>query len=421
MGQKNTMSNSDLLTSPGADRRISNKDARLWLLDRYQLMTSPRRKMDRQTLALMIGALGFVQLDSIRTIERAHHMILKARLDGYKQDQLWKLAEKDRQLFENWTHDAALLPMQFYPYWKPRFKRCREPLLARWRDWRRAGFEARFEGVIQHIRDNGPVKARDLAPDRSKGGAQSAGWWNWHPDKSALEFLWRTGALAVTRREGFQKVYDLSERVVTKAHLESELTNEDLIDWAVESAFERLGFGSIADIAGFWASISSKEVKDWIDQQPKGRVVSVTIEGFGTAKPRQVLALADRIDEQLGSATAQTPPKRLRIINPFDPLIRDRKRLAQVFGFEYRIEVFVPEAKRQYGYYVCPILEGSRMIGRIDMRHRRDEGGLKIANIWWEPGIKLTLARQSRLDAELERQRQFIDANAVIWSDAARP
>lgn len=396
---------------------IANNDARALLLERYGLMASPRRALNRPALLAIIEALGFVQIDSISTIERAHHMILSARADGYRQADLWRLAERDRQLFENWTHDASLLPMSLFPYWQPRFQRCRDDLLARWQQWREPGFTERFDAVLDHVRDNGPVKARELAPEQRERKAQ--GWWDWHHDKVALEFLWRTGRLAVTRREGFQKVYDLTERVVPQTLQTQDIDDDQLIDWACTSALERLAYGTPADIAWFWASISTADVEAWISRQRAGRLITVEVEASADGRPRKAVALAGQIERQVSAAVSMSAPARLRVLSPFDPLIRDRKRMAHVFGFDYRIEVFVPEAKRQYGYYVCPMLEGDRLVGRIDMRHRRDAGGLVVRRVWWERGVKCGRMRAQRLDAELDRIRRFIGAEKVIWENGA--
>lgn len=398
----------------GSPRVIPNQIARNLLLDRYGLMSSPRGRLNRQGLLGLINALGFVQLDSICTIERAHHMILSARADGYRQVDLWQLAEDDRHLFENWTHDAALLPMSNYPFWQPRFQQSRERLLTRWRQSRDGDFEARFDTILALVQANGPVKARDLAPKKAR---RTTGWWDWHPDKSALEFLWRTGELAVTRRDGFQKVYDLTERVVPERYRRQTIDRNALIDWACNSALERLGFGNAADIAGFWDSVSIDEVKTWLAHQSSDHIVPVLVQDHSEENPRQTVALGEHIDRQLEYAATKQPLTRLRILNPFDPLIRDRKRLSHVFGFDYRIEVFVPEAKRRFGYYVCPLLERNRMIGRIDMRHLRDRGGLVVRKIWWEPGVRHSNLRLTRLEAELDRIRCFTGANKVIFEN----
>ena len=194
---------------------IPNRQARRLFLHLQGLSAPPRAKLDRPGLLGLIENLGFVQVDSINTVERAHHMILFARNQTYRKDHLARLLERDRGLFENWTHDASIIPTAFYPWWQQRFARDAERLRARWREWRREGFEHMLDDILDHVRAEGPAMARHL---RRPQDASAEGWWDWHPSKTALEYLWRTGALAVCRREGFQKVYDLTERVIPAAH-----------------------------------------------------------------------------------------------------------------------------------------------------------------------------------------------------------
>ncbi len=217
--------------------RISATLARRVLLDRQQLSRNPRRQMPNDGLLDLIDRLGFVQVDSISTVARAHHMILFARNTTYRPEQLQTLLERDKSLFENWTHDASILPSRFFPVWRRRFLRDGPAILARWRKWREEGFEAEFDRVLNHIRDNGPVKARDLAP----GGRPAGGWWDWHPSKTALEYNWRTGAMCVSHREGFELVYDLTDNVIPHAHRGDAPGEPADIDWAGRSAIERLG------------------------------------------------------------------------------------------------------------------------------------------------------------------------------------
>jgi uncharacterized protein YcaQ len=171
---------------------LSNQNARRLLLYLQGLSFTPSRKLTTPGLLELIAHLGFVQVDSINTLARAHHMILFARNLTYQQDQLVHLLETERALFENWTHDAAIIPMQFYHYWTLRFERERERLRLRWRQYRRHGFEEQVDQVLSHIRTHGPVMARDLGTGHKKG---TQGWWDWHPTKTALEYLWRCGDL----------------------------------------------------------------------------------------------------------------------------------------------------------------------------------------------------------------------------------
>lgn len=392
---------------------VSADQARAQILATHGLATPPA---GRETLADLLGrieTLGFVQIDSINTVARAHHMILFARSRHYHPRHLARLHERERSLFENWTHDASIIPTRYYPYWRHRFVREQNRLREQWRGRIGAAFEAELEAVVRHITTKGPTRARDLNPSQDR---QEPGWWNWHPAKVALEFLWRTGRLAVARREGFQKVYDLTERVVDPTILAAEPSQEAFVDWACRSALERLVFATPGEIAGFWDLVTAEEAKVWCEQNRGDGVIAAAVEGVGDGQRRQLFARADLAD-RLGEAEA--PCGRLRILNPFDPLLRDRRRLLHLFGFDYRIEVFVPAAKRRYGYYVFAILEGDRLVGRIDIKAERGAGLLVVQGLWWEPWVRRSKARAARLDQELDRLRRFCDLDDVVWRTAS--
>jgi uncharacterized protein len=390
---------------------LSNTEARRLLLHVNGLSFAVHRKLTTQRLLELIEHMGFVQVDSINTVARAHHMILFTRNATYLQGQLAHLIEIERSLFENWTHDAAIIPMKFYRYWKPRFDREQERLRTAWRQRRREGFEAEIEQMLSLIRTNGPVMARDLGTEQKKA---AQGWWDWHPSKTALEYLWRCGDLAITRRERFQKVYDLAERVIPATAHDGQLSKEVVVDWACRSALDRLGFATSREIGGFWGVVSSAEAQSWCKHNLDHTVGQVTVEGADGTRSRPMFARGD-----LSELMQDLPslPKGLRFLSPFDPLIRDRLRTRRIFNFDYRIEVFVPAPQRRYGYYVFPMLQEDRFIGRIDMKHRRLEGQLLITGLWLEPGQQLTRSRQRDLEIALEELRQFIGADAVAYEN----
>ncbi|MBS0126335.1 winged helix-turn-helix domain-containing protein [Thetidibacter halocola] len=389
--------------------RLSNGTARRLFLHAHGLGETPSGPGKGADLLALIQELGFVQVDSVRTVERAHDMILFARRPAYRPAHLAPLLERDRSLFEHWTHDAAVIPTDFWPHWRLRFARDRHRLAERWRKWRGDGFHGKLEEVLAHVRDHGPVTSGEMGQDE---GRSSGGWWDWHPSKTALEFLWRSGALSVTRREGFRKVYDLTERVVPegiRAHRPSEA---DSIDWLCHAALDRLGFATSGEIAAFWDIVTPTEAKDWLAAQAKrSAVVPVTVtQADGGlrqchARPETLDALSDVPD----------PPGRLRVLSPFDPALRDRKRAERLFGFHYRIEIFTPAPQRRYGYYVFPLLEGDRLAGRIDMARAGD--ALHVAALWPERGIRWGAGRQDRLEAELHRTARFAGLERVTWAD----
>jgi uncharacterized protein YcaQ len=342
-------------------------------------------------------------------------MILFARNQTYAKADLARLLERDRGLFENWTHDASIIPAAFYPWWQQRFARDAGRLRARWREWRREGFEHMLDDILDHVRTEGPAMSRHL---RRPQDVSAEGWWNWHPSKIALEYLWRTGALAVDRREGFQKVYDLAERVIPAQHRTDALGGDGetkaYVDWFCGGALDRLGIATAGELAAFWDAVTPAEAKAWCRDRLGDELIEVEVEPADDSKPRLAFARPDILDR---AADVPEPPGRLRVLSPFDPLIRDRARTRRLFGFDYRIEVFVPAAKRTYGYYVFPLLESDRLIGRVDMKCDRRDGVLRITGLWLEPGIKPTAARRRALDAELDRQRRFAGADSVVYAD----
>ena len=400
---------------------INNRAARRIFMAHQGLCRPPHIRQDKDALHALIQQLGFVQVDSIRTVERAHHMILFARNQTYRPEHLRQLLEEDRRLFEHWTHDAAIIPTAFYPHWRRRFERSKDRLRECWRKWRpkeksgdrHIGFEDMMDGVQAHVTQNGPTMSRDLKSKSPPRAVDKNGWWQWHPSKTALEFLWRTGDLCVTRRDGFQKVYDLSSRVIPERVLRQDAhSNEDFIDWACNAALDRLGFAAPSELAAYWASISTAEAKSWCVDNLNENLVEVLVESADGSAAKSCYARPGLIESLASHAP---PPGRLRVLSPFDPLVRDRKRLHRLFNFDYRIEIFVPEAERKYGYYVFPLLEADRMIGRIDMKAQRKDDALHVTGLWLEPKIKFSQARQKNLNAELNRHARFIGVKNVTY------
>lgn len=392
-----------------APLHMSNKQARHILLSRQGLADAPTGPFGPAKLKQMIHQLGYVQLDSINTVERAHHMILHSRADKYRHAHLHTLHEEEASLFEHWTHDACLIPTDFYPYWHQRFERATRHLNSpRWQE--RIGPDAKkvIKNVKDRIKREGPLMARDFE-DKGQGA-----WWGWGPSKTALEFLWRAGDLAIARRDGFQKVYDLTERVIAETHRTEKPSEAATIDWKCREALKRLGVATSSEIAAFWASISPKEANAWVTAEIGKSLAPVTFETHN-GETKNAVAFKELEDEL---TKIKAPHKRLRLLSPFDPVLRDRKRAERLFGFDYRIEVFVPEKKRQYGYYVLPILEGDKFTGRTDLKVHRKEGRLEMKGLWLEPGVKLSNTRETAIRGALSRLAKFTGASEID-ADAA--
>jgi uncharacterized protein YcaQ len=359
-------------------------------------------------LEALVGSLGYVQLDSINVVERAHHLILGARVDGYRPEMFEALLAS-RRLFEHWTHDAAAIPLRWYPFWKLRFPRSRERILASawWRE--RVGERAQelVEHVLERIRAEGPLRSADFEHPEKAGA-----WWGWKPQKAALEMLWHTGELAVASRVHFHKTYDLAERVFPEAHALPAPDPASHLQWACASALERLAVATPKELAAFWDALAPAEAQAWCAQEAQaGRIERVQVEGPEGAKP--AYAVADWRERLAG---LPEPGERMTILCPFEPILRDRARALRLFDFDYRFEAFVPEAQRQYGYYVLPILEGDALVGRLDAKLHRDRGALVVKGLWWQPGVRSGKGRLRRLDRALEGLAGRIGAEAVEHS-----
>ncbi|XDA98355.1 crosslink repair DNA glycosylase YcaQ family protein [Sulfitobacter sp. LCG007] len=394
--------------------KLGNSQARRLFLDRHALAEVPQGPSKGADLLALIERLGFVQIDSINTVARAHDLILFSRRPSYRPRSLQRLHERDRALFEHWTHDASVIPLSYYPWWH--LRRCRDAaaLRQRYRDWQQHDFEHRFDHVLEHIRVNGPVSSSDFGEgeERSNGG----GWWEWHPSKTALEYLWRSGALCVVGRDNFRKRYDLTERVLEEALCDpARMPDEaETIDWCCSGALDRLGFASHGEIAAFWGHVSVEEAKDWCAVElAAGRLETVGIEG-ADGVVRAAYARPGLADDP---AICGPVTPRLRVLSPFDPALRDRRRALRLFGFDYRIEIFVPEAKRRYGYYVFPILEGDSIVGRVDMKAFRDRDTLVVRALWPEPRVRWGKGRQQAFEAELHRLIRLAGVSRVAFQD----
>jgi uncharacterized protein YcaQ len=356
-----------------------------------------------------VDDLGFVQLDSVNTFARAHDLILWSRRQNYRPADLSNLLTQDRGVFEHWTHDASAISMDHFPRWRVKFARDAAWLESRWKEWRRDDFTKKIDEVLRRISDDGHCKSGDVGTDEERG---KGGWWDWHPSKTALEYLWRSGQVSVVRRDSFRKVYDLTERVIPPEKLNARFTDEETVDWACATALDKLGFATSGEIAAFLALVTPAEARAWGKSALADRtIIEVDVAGVD-GKLRRSFARPDVMDQAGPELTS-----RVRILSPFDPALRDRKRAERLFGFHYRIEIFVPAAKRQYGYYVFPVMEGDRLIGRIDMKADRSNKRLDVIGFWPEDGVAMGRGRVSRLNAELSRAARFGGCDDVVYQD----
>ena len=373
--------------------KIDNRTMRHLWLKSTGLGMLPNGALD---VLQMIKDLGFVQLDTIQNVTRAHHHILWSRNQNYREPLLDDLLATRQHVFEHFTHDASILPTEFYPMWRRQFRRrkARMDRSSYYNDkvgpQGRAKIKARIavEGALSTAAFDTKVKGKKQMWDRP-------------PHKVALDYMWNAGELSTSHRISFRKYYDLTEKVIPADILAQDIDDKQQIAWLCDQALARLSVATHKEIKQFWEAADIKEVKNWADAEPLVPIEwqlndGSWAEAFGAADIEQ------RLNE------LEKPSSRLRIVNPFDPAIRDRDRVKNMFGFDYKIEIFVPAAKRKWGYYVYPLLEGDKFVGRIELKADRKAGLLSVVNFWQEDGVKWSEKRHAKLKSELDRFAKYV-------------
>ncbi|WP_324751886.1 winged helix-turn-helix domain-containing protein [Roseovarius sp. Pro17] len=352
----------------------------------------------RPDVMALIRQIGFLQIDTIRNVTRAHNHILWSRNPNYREGMLWPLLGRD--LFEHFTHDASLIPMEVLPHWGGQFARMGQKAQG---EWYRSGLgQVEIAAVRARIEAEGPLSTHAFDTK-----ATSREMWARPPHKKALDQMWYAGDLATCRRENFVKYYDLGARVFP-SQLRGECDDAASIDALCDSALDRLSVATCGEVQRFWAAMGAGDARGWVARRQPVEVQVTDAEG--TVRP--ALAAPD-IEDRL--AALPTPTSRLRILNPFDPAVRDRARLKRLFGFEYVNEMFVPADRRRWGYYVYPLLEGDRFVGRTELKADRKAGWLRVTGLWPEPGVRWGARRTARLEAELDRLARMIGVSCVEW------
>ncbi len=378
--------------------QISNRQAReLWLWTNG-LAATPTGPFD---LMAIIRRLGFVQIDTIRNVTRAHNHILWSRNQNIPESAVWQLL-KQRDLFEHYSHDACLLPMEFIGMWERQFQKLGAK--TKQNPWYHSGLDQNFIAKIKaRIEQEGPLSTH--AFDTKVTGPRQM--WARPPHKKALDQMWYAGELMTAYRENFVKYYDVAARVRPKQlHIPEDA---EQVDWFCHSALDRLSMGTAGDIQKFWGVLDAREVKGWLSNQQDLQVIDIKNADGSVTTGYAPVDIGQRLMD------CPTPTRRLRILNPFDPVIRDRKRLKRLFGFEYVNEMFVPIAKRRWGYYVYPLLEAARFVGRIEITADRAKGVMRVIGFWPEHRVKWGAGRKAALNAELVRFARFAGLTEIEW------
>jgi uncharacterized protein YcaQ len=329
----------------------------------------PTGRVDRRHLQRVLDRIGLIQIDSVNVLVRSQELPLFARLGPHPRSLIWD-ATAAGTLFEYWVHEASHVQTAHHHLYRWMMRKPH-----RWPAFRRLteGRGNYIETVYRHVADNGPVVAGDLNQRVGKKGT----WWDYDDGKIALEALFYEGRLTATRRPNdFARVYDLTERVIPAAALATPAAPEaDARKELLVLAAKYSGVGTLGDLADYHRQkpLICKPLVDELVED--GRLLAATVKGWD--RPAYL-----HPDWKL--------PRRIRaraVLSPFDPVVWNRDRALRMFGFHYRIEIYVPAPKRQYGYYVLPFLLGDELVGRVDLKADRANGALLVQAAWSEPGV----------------------------------
>lgn len=349
---------------------ISLERARLLTLEQQGLLQPRFGKGKKGTLAA-IESLGYVQIDTLSVVARAHHHTLWSRLPDYSESFLSALLE-DKTIFEYWSHAASYLPMSDYRFSLPRKKSYADGK-SHW-----FGQDKKMNKyVLEKIKTDGPLQSKDFEYKREGPG----NWYEWKPAKRALEQLFMEGKLMVAKRQGFQKVYDLTERVLP-ANVNVSLPSEkEMAEHLVRKAIQGHGIINENEIAylrnGLKASVN-KALKQLLME---GELIEVNIKGID--KPFFIHS-----KREFESIEKTKPKETIHFLSPFDNAVIQRKRIQQLFDFDYMIECYVPEPKRKYGYFALPVLFDNTFVARFDPKADRSDKTFYIKTLYFEKGFK---------------------------------
>ena len=352
------------------------------------------RRATAASVEAAIRALSCVQLDSISTVERSHRIALAGRVGDYPHDAVSRLLAGGR-IFEYWAHEACLLPIESWPL----FRRAMENGGRTWYGEVARQHPHLADEIRAEIRARGPLASRHFE------GAAGGGMWNWKPAKATLELLWNHGELAISGRQGFQRVYDLAERVIPRAQLEAPLPSEtEVLRTLAEQAVRSRGVLTEAGVKEHWRLKGGvARIRPAVDELvEEGRLRRLRVDDGGA----DVLVASD--------ADLDLPaPRAAVLLSPFDNLLWDRPFARRVLDFDHLIEVYKPQPQRRYGYYVLPFLRGERIVGRADLKSERKDGRLVVKAFHREPGVRASGALDDALDRALQRLARLIGLDEV--------
>ncbi|SFM21945.1 winged helix-turn-helix domain-containing protein [Marinobacter zhejiangensis] len=347
-----------------------------------------------------VNHIGYVQIDTISVVERAHHHVLHTRVPGFEPVMIDRML-RNRDIFEYWSHAAAFLPIDDFRYSLP----YKHAIKSGQTHWFRTPDRKLMGELLARIRSDGPIRSRDL----EAGTRKQAGWWDWKPAKKALEQLYMEGELMVSSREGFQKAYDLTERVLP-AHVNTDMPRTD--EFATHLIDQQLRCHGLVSLKGLTYQRRNTELRAAVKALVNDRLAQGTLEQVKVSGGDVFLVEAGALEQDLPRLN-----HRLRILSPFDNSVIQRDRLKTLFQYDYQIECYVPEAKRQYGYFCLPLLYRNEFIGRMDCKAHRKIRQLEIKSLHLEPHSHDDDEVISALVDAVAQFRQFQNCDTVRVSE----
>lgn len=340
----------------------------------------PRRRARKADVLAAIRRMGVLQIDTIHVVARSPYLVLYSRLGAYEPSWLDQLLAEGA-LFEYWSHEASFLPIEDYPLYR---RRMLEPHGMGWK-YRHEFMEKhreRVRALLEHVRASGPVRSIDF--ERQDG--EKGSWWGWKFEKRALEGLFTAGELMIARRERFQRVYDLRERVLPDWDDARLPSHDDVARTLALRAVRCLGVSTARWVADYFR-MSKKETPEVVRRlAAEGALATAAVEGW--KEPVYIhpenLELAER------AAAGALKPSYTTLLSPFDPVVWDRVRARALFDFDYRLECYTPAPKRRWGYFVLPILRRGVLVGRLDAKAHRGDGVFEVRSLHLEPGVRVT-------------------------------
>ncbi|MER9239381.1 winged helix-turn-helix domain-containing protein [Mesorhizobium sp. M0633] len=357
----------------------------------------PTGTPDRRHLARVLARTGLLQIDSVSAVVRAHYMPLYSRLGPYKLALLDNAAvTRKRMVFEYWAHEASFLPVETYPLMRWRMQRAErgDEMYSGLAKWGRE-HAAYIEDISREVAERGPIAASAFEGQKGSGG-----WWGWSHAKHAFEWLFWAGRITTAHRRGFERFYDLPERVLPPAVLALPVPcPEDAHRELLRISARAHGIATAGDLRDYFR-LSPADIKGRIEELVEaGDLLPVSVEGWNkTAYLHKDARLPRKIEARA-------------LLAPFDPVVFERSRTERLFDFHYRIEIYTPAEKRRYGYYVLPFLFGDSIVGRVDLRADRPAGVLRVHAAYAEPGASLQTAAE--LFEELKQMQGWLGLERI--------